>query len=125
MSFSVQSSTASYLAYAASAATGAKGVAANDDAAKAGNQAAAVDGAQGAAGQPDATEQNFLDYARMSVAERIRKHYLEKAGVTEEQLGQLDADARAKIEEEIRNKVRESLHQNGGKDSGTIANIVV
>ncbi|WP_428247963.1 hypothetical protein [Ferrovibrio sp.] len=125
MSLSVQSSTASYLAYAASAATGAKGVAANDDAAKGSSQAAAVDGAQGAAGQPDATEQNFLDYARMSVAERIRKHYLEKAGMTEEQLGQLDADARAKIEEEIRNKVRESLHQAGGKDSGTIANIVV
>lgn len=124
MSFSVQSSTASYLAYAASAATGAKGVAANDDA-QSGSQTSAVDGAQGAAGQPDATEQNFLDYARMSVAERIRKHYLEKAGVTEEQLGQLDADARAKIEEEIRNKVRESLHQNGGKDSGSIANIVV
>jgi hypothetical protein len=45
--------------------------------------------------------------------------------MTEEQLGQLDADARAKIEEEIRNKVRESLLQNGGKDSGSIANIVV
>jgi len=122
MSFAVQSSTASYLAYAATAV---KGAAANDDPSQATGQTAAADATKTAPGQPDATEQNFLDYARMSVAERIRKHYLEKAGMTEEQLGQLDADARAKIEEEIRNKVRESLLQNGGKDSGSIANIVV
>ncbi len=76
-------------------------------------------------GVADATEQGFLDYARMSVGERIRDQYLKKAGLTEDSLGQLDAKSRSKIEEEIRDKIREAMTQNGGKDSGSIANIVV
>ena len=73
----------------------------------------------------EATEKEFLDFAKMSVGERIRAQYLKSKGMTEDQLGSLDSEARAKIEEEIREQIRNAIKQNGGKDSGSIANIVV
>ncbi|MBP7065677.1 hypothetical protein [Ferrovibrio sp.] len=72
-----------------------------------------------------ATENEFLDFAKMSVGERIRAQYLKSKGMDEDQLGSLDSEARAKIEEEIREQIRNAIKQNGGKDAGSIANIVV
>jgi hypothetical protein len=72
-----------------------------------------------------APEQDFLDYAKMSVPERIRKSYLEQEGLTEEQLAQLDTETRKKIEDDIREKIEESIKKETGRSIGGIANLLV
>lgn len=70
-------------------------------------------------------EEDFLDYARMSVAERIRAQVLEDEKLTEEKLNELDAKQRARIEESIREKIEEAITGETGKSLGSIANLVV
>lgn len=74
--------------------------------------------------KPDAA-QDFLDYAKMSIPERIRAKYLEENGLTEEGLAQLDEKLRKKIEEEIREQIEEAVKQGTGKSAGGIANLLV
>ncbi|WP_374466347.1 hypothetical protein [Ferrovibrio sp.] len=69
--------------------------------------------------------QDFLDYAKMSIPERIRAKYLEENGLTEEGLAQLDEKLRKKIEEEIREKIEEAVKQGTGKTAGGIADMLV
>ncbi|WP_370152834.1 hypothetical protein [Ferrovibrio sp.] len=68
-------------------------------------------------------EENFLDYARMSVAERIRAQMLEEEGLDEEKLAKLDAEMRKKIEEKIREAIEEKMRQETGVTSGTMVNL--
>lgn len=70
-------------------------------------------------------EEEFLDYARMSVAERIRAQYLEEQGLTEEQVAEMEVEKRKAIEEEIRQKIEEAITGETGKTAGSIANILV
>lgn len=70
-------------------------------------------------------EEDFLDYARMSVAERIRAQVLQEEKLTEEKLAELDAKQRAAIEERIREKVAEKITGETGKDIGVIADLTV
>lgn len=74
--------------------------------------------------RPDAA-QDFLDYAKMSIPERIRAKYLEENGLTEEGLAQLDEKLRKKIEEEIREEIEEAVKQGTGKSAGGIADMLV
>ncbi|MFN4311258.1 MAG: hypothetical protein ACK4FK_11795 [Ferrovibrio sp.] len=69
--------------------------------------------------------QDFLDYARMSIPERIRAKYLEEHGMTEEGLAQLDEKLRKKIEEEIREEIEKAVKGETGKSAGGIANLLV
>ncbi len=68
-------------------------------------------------------EEDFLDYARMSVAERIRAQVLQDEKLTEETLAELDAEQRAAIEERIREKVAEKITGETGKSVGGIADV--
>jgi len=68
-------------------------------------------------------EEDFLDYARMSVAERIRAEVLEDEKLTEEKLAELDAKQREAIEERIREKVAEKITGETGKNVGGIADL--
>ena len=70
-------------------------------------------------------EEDFLDYARMSVAERIRAQVLQEEKLTEEKLAELDAKQRAAIEERIREKIAEKITGETGKDVGSIADLTV
>ena len=69
--------------------------------------------------------QDFLDYAKMSIPERIRAKYLEEHGMTEEGLAQLDEKLRKKIEEEIREEIEKAVKGETGKSAGGIANLLV
>ncbi|MDK1375615.1 MULTISPECIES: hypothetical protein [unclassified Sinorhizobium] len=51
----------------------------------------------------------FLEWSKMSFAEKIRAQYLEAHGLTEESLEAMPSEERAAIEEEIRRAVAESL----------------
>lgn len=54
-------------------------------------------------------EKQFGELAEMTLAERIRAKYLEARGMTEESLAQMDPEARAAIEEEIRKAVQQAV----------------
>ncbi|MCZ4089941.1 hypothetical protein [Sinorhizobium psoraleae] len=51
----------------------------------------------------------FLEWSKKSLAEKIRAQYLEAHGLTEESLEAMPSEERAAIEEEIRKAVAESL----------------
>ncbi len=51
----------------------------------------------------------FMDLAKMTPLERLRKELLEKMGLSEESLAQMPVEERAAIEEEIRRAIKERL----------------
>lgn len=92
---------------------------------------AAKQGASGLGAGPaelarDAREQ-FLDYAKLSVPERIRKQFLESKGLDEKSLASLPEDERKAIEDEFREllkkKFKDEMNKTG-EQTGLIANIL-
>ncbi len=51
----------------------------------------------------------FMEWSTMSVAEKIRAQILGEKGLTEEDLAAMDADARAAIEAEIKEAIKQQL----------------
>jgi hypothetical protein len=86
--------------------------------------------------KPDAA-QEFLDYAKLSVPERIRKQFLESKGLDEKSLAEMSDEERQKIEDEFRELLeakfkekmakdnQEKLEKAAGLRPGMIADIVV
>ncbi|MEK9970597.1 MAG: hypothetical protein VW600_15760 [Ferrovibrio sp.] len=75
----------------------------------------------------DARDQ-FLDYAKLSVPERIRKQFLESKGLDEKSLASLSDDERKAIEDEFRELLEKKFKDQINKDSkqtGLVANILV
>lgn len=58
----------------------------------------------------------FMDWSKMSVAEKIRAQILADKNLTEEDLAAMDADARAAIEAEIKEAIKRQLEipEDGG-----------
>lgn len=92
---------------------------------------AAGQGASGLGAAPpelakDAREQ-FLDYAKLSVPERIRKQFLDSKGLDEKSLASLPEEERKAIENEFREllkkKFKDEMNKTG-EQTGLIANIV-
>lgn len=92
---------------------------------------AARQGASGLGAAPpelakDAREQ-FLDYAKLSVPERIRKLFLDSKGLDEKSLASLPEEERKTIENEFREllkkKFKDEMNKTG-EQTGLIANIV-
>jgi ABC-type transporter MlaC component len=93
---------------------------------------AAKQGASGLGAAPpelakDAREQ-FLDYAKLSVPERIRKQFLESKGLDEKSLASLSEEDRKAIEDEFREllerKFKDEINKKG-EQTGLVANILV
>lgn len=72
------------------------------------------------AGAGSSPVEEFLQYARMSPAERMRDAILKELGLSEEEVGNMDAEARAKVEEAIRQKVREKVSQSTEAQTGVL-----
>jgi hypothetical protein len=74
--------------------------------------------------------QEFLDYAKLSVPERIRKQFLESKGLDEKSLAAMSEEERKKIEDEFRELLEKKMKDGipGGsaadKKTGLIANIL-
>lgn len=66
--------------------------------------------------KPDAA-QEFLDYAKLSVPERIRKQFLESKGLDEESLAQMSDEDRQKIEDEFRELLEAKFKEKMAKDN--------
>ena len=63
--------------------------------------------------KPSAKEE-FLEYARMSPAERLRAQILEEMKLSEESIASMEPEARAAAEDEIKRRMLEALT---GKDN--------
>lgn len=72
--------------------------------------------------------EEFLDYAKLSVPERIRKQFLESKGLDEKSLAAMSEDERKAIEDEFRQlleqKFKDEINKKG-EQTGLIANILV
>jgi hypothetical protein len=64
----------------------------------------------------------FLDYVKMTPAQRMRADILGRKGLTEEQLKSMDPKERAKIEEEIRAEIKQAMEGKPTKP-GQIADV--
>lgn len=62
----------------------------------------------------------FLKWAKMSPAERIRAQYLEAHGLSEEAMKSMSPKERQKIEDEIAELIKEKLGQEGDQPTGTV-----
>lgn len=59
--------------------------------------------------------QTFLEYMDMTPGERMRATILGELGYTEEQLKALPPKEREKIEQEIRERIKEKIENSAGK----------
>ncbi|MGO4714357.1 hypothetical protein [Bradyrhizobium sp. 2TAF24] len=76
--------------------------------------------ASGKSASDKSAEQAFLDYAKMTPAQRMRASMLSKLGITEEQFKAMDAASRHKIED----KIRDMIKQQAGKTNETPTGLI-
>jgi len=65
-------------------------------------------------------EQKFLEYAKMTPAERIHAAMLAQMGLTEDQFKAMDPAAQQKIEDKIRDMIKQQAANNSDKRTGLI-----
>ncbi|MFN3459620.1 MAG: hypothetical protein ACK4ZN_01275 [Oceanibaculum sp.] len=70
-------------------------------------------------------QDEFLGYMEKTPAERMREMILGELGVTEEQLRNMDAQERAKIEAKIRETILEKVKESAEKKTGMIVDVAV
>ena len=64
--------------------------------------------------------QQFLEYANMTPAERLHAQMLAKLGLTEDQFKAMDPAAQQKIEDKIREMIKEQVANSTDKRTGVI-----
>ncbi|MGE4350943.1 MAG: hypothetical protein AB7E52_01995 [Bdellovibrionales bacterium] len=75
--------------------------------------------------QAEAAKTEFLDYAKMNPAERIRAAYLKEHNLTEEELAALPEEKRDLIEEEIKQTIKKQLGLKEANGAGQVIDITV
>src|SRR5882672_1932138 len=65
-------------------------------------------------------EQKFLDYAKMTPAERMHAAMLAQMGLTEDQFKAMDPAAQQKIEDKIREMIKQQAAESSDKRTGLI-----
>jgi hypothetical protein len=65
-------------------------------------------------------EQKFLDYAKMTPAERMHAAMLAQLGVTEDEFKAMDGAAQQKIEDKIREMIKQQAAESSDKRTGLI-----
>ena len=65
-------------------------------------------------------EQKFLEYAKMTPAERMHAQMLSQLGITEDQFKAMDPAAQQKIEEKIRDMIKKQAENGNDKRTGLI-----
>lgn len=83
----------------------------------------------GAAGSAEklqkSPEEEFLEYARQSPAERIRAAILEEMGISEEELEAMSPEGRAAVEKAIAERIKDKLLAAGQPRPGSIVDVTV
>ena len=72
---------------------------------------------------PQTPAEEFLKYAQMSPAERIRAAILEELGITEEELEAMDPEARKAMEKVIAERIKDKVEQATEKRTGMLIDV--
>jgi hypothetical protein len=65
----------------------------------------------------------FLDYAKMTPAEKMRAAMLGKLGVTEEQLKAMSPEERKKVEDKIKDMIKQQVQNDPKMQKGSILDV--
>jgi hypothetical protein len=79
-------------------------------------------GTSGATSQGNGVVQDFLDYAKMSPAERMREEILKSLGMTEQQFEKLSPAQQQAVNQKIQQIMLQQMQQNAGK-TGQLVNV--
>lgn len=69
-------------------------------------------------------EEEFLEIARMSPAERLRMQILESMGMSEDSVASMDPEARDAIEDEISRRMMEALTGKDDAEPGSLVDMM-
>ena len=78
--------------------------------------------ASGTPSQSNSVVQDFLDYAKMSPAERMRENILKSLGMTEQQFEKLSPAQQQAVNQKIQQIMLQQIQQNAGK-TGQLVNV--
>ena len=86
-------------------------------------------GLTGSSAKPESVSsarEDFLKYAAMTPAEKMRASMLAKLGVTEEELKAMSPEERAKVEQKLKDMIKQEVENNpdGKSKTGQIADIL-
>lgn len=70
-----------------------------------------------------AVEQEFLDYAKMTPGEKLRKSILNSMGLTEADLKNMDPEMRERIEQKIKDMIKMKVEAAGEEKTGMLVDI--
>jgi hypothetical protein len=87
-----------------------------------GSSASASASPSGTTSQGNSVVQDFLDYAKMSPAERMREDILKSLRLTEQQFEKLSPAQQQAINQKIQQIMLQQLQQNAGK-TGQLVNV--
>jgi hypothetical protein len=76
----------------------------------------------GTTSQGNSVVQDFLDYAKMSPAERMRENILKSLGLTEQQFEKLSPAQQQAVNQKIQQIMLQQMQQNAGK-TGQLVNV--
>ncbi len=71
------------------------------------------------------SKEEFLAYAQMNPVERMRANILKEKGLTEDDVAAMTPEEKLKLEEEIKNEIKEKLKAQSNRQRGSMVNIVV
>jgi hypothetical protein len=72
---------------------------------------------------PSDPAQEFLAFAKMTPAEKIRYLFLQRHGLSENDLKAMSPAKRAAIEAEIRDEIKDAMRRNTEKTTGQIVDL--
>jgi hypothetical protein len=65
----------------------------------------------------------FMDYAKLTPAQKMRAAMLAKMGVTEEQLKAMSPEERQKIEDQIKKQIKEQVQNDPAMKKGSLVDV--
>jgi hypothetical protein len=65
----------------------------------------------------------FMDYAKLTPAQKMRAAMLAKMGVTEEQLKAMSPEERQKIEDQIKKQIKEQVQNDPNMKKGSLLDV--
>ena len=80
-------------------------------------------GASGSIAGQKTPKEEFLEYARMTPAEKLRESVIRSLGVSEEELKRMDSKERQRIEEQVRELIRQKVESDGSDQKGAIVDV--
>lgn len=96
------------------------------NAAKAASATKAVDATSGdalSAGPAKSAKDEFMDYAKLTPAQKMRAAMLARMGLTEDQVKAMGSDERQKIEDQLKAQIKEQVENDPQMKTGSLLDV--